>query len=100
MVELTDDEKMILCIEWVEKRIDLTRRAPLDVESRSVVTNFFADTSNEDVFLYTYNDRESERICVRNVPPLVNTGETHLVQYFFKGRVFNFEEFPHVQSLQ
>jgi len=34
VVELTDDEKMVLCIEWVEKRIDLARRAPLDAESR------------------------------------------------------------------
>ena len=100
VVELTDDEKMILCIEWVEKRIDLPRRAPLDAESRAVVAKFFADASNKDVALYAYKDKESERICVRNVPPLVNTGETHLVQYFFKDSEYNFEGIPHVQSLQ
>ncbi len=79
--ELTDEEKLLLCIQWIERRIDLSKtlKQALSEESRAVIAAFFSEPV--DSALYAYMDKDTCSVLVRNIPPVMSDTP---VQYFFK----------------
>ncbi len=98
VVELSPEEKLLLCIKWVESRIDFATNAKLSEESRAAISSFVSDAF-QDV-LYAYQDNETGGLHVRKLPPTADMCKSG-VQYFLKdtdGAVL--EGIPHPDMLQ
>jgi len=98
VVELSPEEKLLLCIKWVESRIDFATNAKLSEESRAAISSFVSD-AYQDV-LYAYHDKESGGVHVRKLPPTTDMCKSS-VQYFLKDiDGGGLEGIPHPDMLQ
>ena len=98
VVELSEEEKLLLCIKWLERRIDYAIDAPLTEESRTVISAFFSDIASRGS-IYAFVDTTDGKVHVSKEPPIAEQCQGS-VQYFFKNSDAVVDGIPDVKQLQ
>lgn len=98
VVELSEEEKLLLCIKWLERRIDYAIDAPLTEESRAVISVFFSDFASRGS-IYAFVDTTDGKVHVSKEPPFAEQCQGS-VQYFFKNSDAVVDGIPDVKQLQ